>query len=115
MKPDSLPEEYLEVNGFRRVKGNSGYVEWRRTDGRKTVNVWAEFGARGPPVIEVLYEVKKGGRLIDQGEVATVEQKRTRRSSMWKDAIQHAVNWMRAYGKNASGGSGDLPTDLDFS
>jgi hypothetical protein len=116
MRPDELPEELLRVNGFRRVKGHESYVEWRRTDGRRTANVWASFGERGPPVVDVLYEVKESGRLVDQGAIAEVGGRRSGRRDMWEDAVEHAVAWMRAYGEGANG-AGDVPAvpdELDF-
>jgi len=33
---EQLPEEKLRVNGFRRIKGNEYYVEWRRVGGGST-------------------------------------------------------------------------------
>lgn len=112
MGPDNLPEKYLEVNGFRRVDGNSSYVEWRRTDGRRVARVWAEFGARGPPVIDVLYEVRRGKNIVDQGSIAEVGRKPSSGGKMWREAVERAAMWMQPY--NGSGGSSGVPEDLNF-
>lgn len=81
-----LPEKYLRINGFRHVRSNEFYVEWRRADEGDIERVWVDFVGDGWEVNGIL-EGRKSGSVLNQDHIdyaATAEA-----------AVESAYDWMK--------------------
>jgi len=104
--PDQLPEQYFEVNGFRRVRGGEFFVEWRDVGSNRVAEVWIMYESTPSYANgwEVGYEVKpRGGYTIkESGAIGEFP------ASDFDDALMAAVEFMRRRGSGADDMSGDF-------
>lgn len=107
MRPDRLPDGMLEVNGFRHMRSNEYFVEWRDVTGDRVSKVWVRMsdGYRW----SVNYEVTVRGseRVLEQGGLGTYEET--------EQAVSAAVDFMQKNGSGTEDLTGSFPNDLDFS
>lgn len=115
MRPESIPEDVLEVNGFRYIKSNEYHVEWRDVGSNRVANVWVTYESTPnfSPGWEVAYEVRRrgGSKLLDHGSISE------HRAEDFDEALASAVSFMRRNGSGSEDLSGGLSAgaDLDFS
>lgn len=104
--PDQLPERYLEVNGFRRVRGGEFFVEWRDVSSDEVAKVWIMYETTPSYANgwEVGYEVKprNGYTTIKSGAIGEFP------ASEFDEALEAAVRFMRREGSGAEDMSGDF-------
>jgi hypothetical protein len=109
VSPDTLPERYLRVGGFRRVRGGQYFVEWRDVGRDRVAKAWVELDTPpgGGTAWVTGYEVRPrgGNRIIDYGDMGVYPQ------TDFESALEAVASWMRRNGTGMS----DMEGDFDFS
>lgn len=105
MKPDALPERYLQVAGYTRVGGNEYMVEWRDTAREQTARVWIRLTNDRRWVVNYEVDRRRSAGYDDHGGLGTYTD--------FRAAVEAAVDVMRRTGSGASRDPG-IDHEFDF-
>lgn len=113
---DRLPEDLIEVNGFRLVRSSEHFAEWRDVGSDRVAYVYVMYESTPSYpsgwVVEYQVEPRRGNGIEDSGLISE------HRGPDLNDAVHDAVAFMRHNGsgeRDLSGGiSAGVPADLDF-